>query len=88
VFYLAVVLEKGQVVDCSLDPENEAELVVQFQRYRPNGVFDPRPFDTDVETISHLTLVHGAQLAAQKGGDVIRLDSMNRRARQILVDRL
>jgi hypothetical protein len=27
VFYLAVVLEKAQIVDRGLDPENEAELV-------------------------------------------------------------
>jgi hypothetical protein len=54
VFYLAVVLEKGQIVDCSLDPENEPELVVQLDRNRPHGVFDSRSFDTYVETISHL----------------------------------
>ena len=30
-FYLAVVLEKGRIVDRGLDPENEAELVVQLE---------------------------------------------------------
>jgi hypothetical protein len=53
VFYLAVVLEKGQIVDCGLDPENEAELIVEFDRNRPHGMFDPRPFNADVEAITH-----------------------------------
>ena len=61
-FYLAVVLEKGQIVDRRLDPKNEAELVVQLDRNRPHGVFDPRSFDADVETVSHLAFVLRAQL--------------------------
>jgi len=30
VFYLAVVLEKGEIVDRGFDPENKSELVVQL----------------------------------------------------------
>lgn len=63
-FYLSVELEKGQIVDRSLDPKNEAELVVQLDGNRPHGVFDSR-----------------AELAAEKGGDVVRLQGMNRRIR-------
>src|SRR3954453_3071750 len=56
-FYFAVVLEKGQIVDGGLDPENEAELVVELDRNRPHGVFDPRPFNADVETVAYLAFV-------------------------------
>ncbi len=84
-FYLAVVLEKGQIVDCGLDPENEPELVVKFDRRRPHCVFDPRAFDADVETVSHFALELGAELASEESGDVVRLDGVNRRTRQIFV---
>jgi hypothetical protein len=47
-FYLTVVLEKGKIVDRGLDPEDEAELVVQLDRDRSPGMFDPRPSDTDI----------------------------------------
>jgi hypothetical protein len=30
-FYRAVVLEKGQIVDGGLDPEKETELVIELQ---------------------------------------------------------
>src|SRR5580704_4356726 len=87
-FYLSVLLEKGEIVDCGLDPEYEAELVIEFEGNRPHGVFDPRSFNTDVETISHFALVLPVQLAAEECGDVIRLDCMDRGTRQILIDRL
>ena len=87
-FYLAVVLEKGQIVDRGLDPEYEAELVVQLDGYRPHGVFDPRSFDADVETVAHLAFELRAQLAPEESGDVVRLDGMNRCARQVFIDRL
>ena len=64
--YLAVVLEKGQVVDRSLDPKDEAELVVELERDRPHGVFDPRAFDADVKAIAHLALELRYQFLAQK----------------------
>ena len=87
-FYFAVVLEKGQIVDVGLDPENEAELVVELDRNRPYGVFDPRPFNADVETVAYLAFVLRVELAPEKRGDVIRFDGMNRSARQIFIDRL
>ena len=87
-FYLAVVLEKVQIVDRSLDPENEAEFVVELDRNRPHGVFDPCPFDADIETVAHLTFELRAQLAPEESGDIVWLDGINRHARQIFVDRL
>ena len=51
-------------------------------------MFDPRPFDADVEAIAHLTFVLRAELAAEECGDVVRPNGVNRRARQVFVDRL
>ena len=34
-FYLAVVLEEGQVIDGSFDAQDEAELVVEFSETGP-----------------------------------------------------
>src|SRR5260370_10505798 len=62
VFYLAVVLEKGQIVDRCLDPENEAELDVQLDRNWPHGMLDPRTFAADAETIPHFALVLCAEI--------------------------
>jgi hypothetical protein len=82
------VLKKGQIVDRGLDPKNEAELVVELDRYRPHRVFDPRSFDADVETVAHLAFVLCVQFAARESGYVVRLHGMDRRARQVLIDRL
>jgi len=62
---LTVVLEKGQIVDRGLDPEDEAEFVVQLDRDRPHGMFDARPFDTDIETVPHSAFVLRGELAAE-----------------------
>jgi hypothetical protein len=57
VFYLAVVPEKGDVDNRGFDPQDQPELVVHLNRYRPHGVFDARPFDARIEPVSHLVLV-------------------------------
>ena len=86
-FYLAVVLEKGQVIDRGFDAQDEAELVVEFQRDRPHGVFDPRSFDAGVKAIAHLALELWHEFLAQEGGDVIGLDGVDCRAAEVLIDR-
>ena len=68
--------------------KNEAELVVQLDGDRPHGVFDPRPFDADVETVAHFALELRAELAPEESGNVVRLDGMDRRARQVSIDSL
>src|SRR5439155_18930616 len=65
-FYLAVVREKGDVVDGGLDPQDEAELVIHLQAHRPHGVFDSCPFDTQVEAVPQLVLIVPVQLLAQE----------------------
>ena len=87
-FYLAVVLEEGQIVDRGLDPQDQSELVVELQRNRSHGVFDPCALDADVETIAHFALVLDAESPSQKGGNVVGLHRMNRGAGQIPVDGL
>ena len=37
-FYLAVVLGKGQVADRGFDAQDAAKLVVELERNRPDGV--------------------------------------------------
>ena len=69
--------------------ENEAELVVEL--YRESGpivCLIRVPSIADVETIAQFAFVLRAQLAAEKSGEIIRLDGMNRGARQIFVDGL
>ncbi len=51
VLHLAVVLEKGQIVDRGLDPENEAELVVQQMGPAPWCCLIRVPFDADIGLI-------------------------------------
>src|SRR3954468_1110913 len=85
-FYLAVVLEKAQIIDRGLDPQNEAELVVQLNRNWSHRMLDPRSFDANVETVPHLAFEPGAELAAVKSCDVVGLDVVNIGSRQVLVD--
>ncbi len=49
-------------------------------------MFDPRAFDADVETVAHLALVAGVQLAAQERGDVVGLDGVDGRPGQVAVN--
>src|SRR5437764_12291884 len=85
-FYLAVVLEKAQIINRGLDPQNEAELVVQLNRNWSHRMLDPRPFDADVDTVPHFAFEPGAELAAEKRCDVVGLDGVTSGAREILVD--
>ena len=85
-FHLAVVPEEARIVNRGLDPQNEAELVIDFQRDWPPGVFDSRSFHPDMEAVAHLAFVLRAQFPPEKGGNVVRLHSMNRRPDEIVVD--
>src|SRR6516165_402211 len=85
-FYLAVVLEKGDIIDRGLDSQDQAKFVVQLDRNWSHGVFDPRPFDTDVEAVTHLVLVVAVQFLSQKSGNVVRFDAVHGGACQVLID--
>src|ERR1035437_3490344 len=86
-FYLAVVLEKGQIVDRCLDAQNEAELVVELQRHWAHGVFDPRALYAYVEAVAHLALILSVEFAAQESGNVFGLHGVDRRPAQVAVER-
>ncbi len=68
VFYLAVVLEKGDVHNRGFDPQDQPELVVHLNRHRPHGVFDAGPLKARIEPVPHLVLVVAVQFAAQESG--------------------
>src|ERR1017187_439001 len=68
-FYLAVVPEKGDIVDRGLDAEDQSELVVELQGHRSHGVFDPRSLDADVEPDNIATFL-GKKLVPQFQGEM------------------
>ncbi len=74
--------------DRRLDAQNQAELVVQFDRDGPHAVFDPRAFDADVESIPHFTLVVSRQFLSQEGGNMVWLHGVDGCAGKVCVDRL
>src|SRR5436309_1894657 len=87
-FYLTVVLEKGNVIGRRLDPQNQAELVVHLDGYRTHVMLDAGSLDPRVEVVAHLVLVIPSQLSAKKGRDVLRLHRVNRGSCQGLVNLL
>ena len=48
----------------------------------------PRAFDAHVVAVAHLVLVVAVQLLAQKRGDIIGFDGVNRRADQLPIETL
>ncbi len=66
-FYLAVVLEKGYIVDCGLDAQDKAEFVVHLYRHWPHFMFDPGAANPGVQIIAHFILIVLMKLTAQIG---------------------
>jgi hypothetical protein len=85
-FYLTVVFEKGDVVDCGLDTKDERKLVVHFDRNRSHGVFDTGAFNADIEAVTHFVLLVAVKLAAEERGDVVGLDGVNGGSGEIVVN--
>jgi hypothetical protein len=86
-FYLAVVLEKRDILRGGFDPQDVAKLVVHFEGDHL-GVPHPRALEAHVIAVAHLALVVAVQLLAQKRGDVVGLDRVNGGPNQIPVDGL
>src|SRR5438477_5081610 len=55
-FYLAVVLEKGDILDSSFNPKDVTELVIHLDRGHSHGVADASAFDPHVVAVSYLVL--------------------------------
>src|SRR6266576_1058485 len=72
-FHLAVVLEKGDVVDCRLNAEHAAVLVVHLDRGAGEAVFDAGPLDASGKLRTDLLGQLRADLTAEKAGDLLCL---------------
>jgi hypothetical protein len=88
VLHLAVVLEEGNVVDRSLDAQNETELIVHFDGERSHLMLDARAEPAFVEAITHLALVVAIQLAAEESGNICGFDHMSKGFQKMRVEGL
>src|ERR1700724_2268514 len=61
-FHLAMVLKEGDVVDCRLDAEHAAVLVVHLDRGTGEAVFDAGPLERGGKLKTHLLGTCGAEL--------------------------
>src|SRR6478736_10327900 len=84
---LAMVLKEGDVVDCRLDAEHAAVLVVHLDRGTGEAVFDAGPLDASGKLRTDLLGQLRADLTAEKAGDLLRLDAQHRLAGEMLVER-
>lgn len=86
-FHPSVVHKKGDLIRHRLDAKDFALLVVHFNGDLFHMMLDARPFNPGVIIRTHLSFKLIRQLSTQESGYVFRLDRMNRRADQLLVDR-
>jgi len=77
-FYLAVVLEKRNILDRGFDAQDVAELVVHFDGCHSHGVPHARALDAYVLAVAHLILVVAVVFLAWKCGDVVWFDRVVR----------
>ncbi len=89
VYNLAAVLEESDVVGGRLDTQDDPQLVVHLDRHPAHVVLDAgvEVLDAGVEIIADLGLHVPVQLLAQEGRHVARLDGVDGRAREDLVER-
>src|SRR3954471_679518 len=86
-FHLAVVLEEGHVVGGGFDAQDDAELVVHLDDALAEAMLDAGAFDAGGELIADLLGQLRGDLAAEEGGNLLRLDAEHRLAGQLLVER-
>ena len=86
-FHLAAVFEESDVVGGRLDAQDEPQLVVHLDRHPTHMVLDAGALDAGVKVVADLGLHVSSELMAQERRHVVRLDSVDRRARQDLVQR-
>src|SRR4051812_18725474 len=77
----------GDVVDCRLDAEHAAVLVVHLDRGTGEAVFDAGPLDASGKLRTDLLGQLRADLTAEKAGDLLRLDAQYRLAGEMFVER-
>src|SRR5262249_62409831 len=76
-FYLAVVLESGDVVGGGLDAQDEAEFVVNLNRGFAETMLDAGALDPGCELTADLLGELGGDLVAQEGGHVFGFDGQD-----------
>jgi len=86
VFYLAVVLEKGNVIYSGFNAQDEGEFVVHLDGNGSHGVFDAGSLDARVEIVADLILVVFLKLSAEESGNVFRLDGVDGGTGQMAVN--
>ena len=72
-FYLAVVLESGDVVGGGLDAQDEGKFVVDLDRGFGKAMLDAGALDPGCELTADLLGELGSDLVSEEGGDVVRL---------------
>ena len=86
-FYLAVVLESGDVVGGGLDAQDEAEFVVDLDRGFAKTMLDAGALDPGCELTADLLGELGGALVAQEGGHVFGFDGQDGLPGKLFIDR-
>src|SRR5579885_2474329 len=86
-FHLAVVLEKGHVVDGGLDAQHEADLVVHLHLRLSQAMLDAGALDAGLQARAELLRQLWSDLLAEEGGHLVSLDGQHRLARELLIER-
>jgi len=86
VFHPAVVFKKGYVIDRCFDTQHKTVFVVHFDGHRSHVMFNACSLDTGAEVVAHFILITAMKTSAQKGCDIVGLDSMYGRSDQFIVD--
>src|SRR3954453_2657206 len=76
-FHLAVVLKSGDVVGGGLDPQDEAEFVVDLDRGLTETMLEAGALDPRRELAADLLGELGSDLVAEEGGDVFGFDGQD-----------
>src|SRR5499427_8607572 len=86
-FYLAVVLESGDVVGGGLDAQDEAEFVVNLNRGFAETMLDAGALDPGCELTADLLGELGGDLVAQEGGHVFGFDGQDGLSGKLFIER-
>jgi hypothetical protein len=85
-FHPAVVFKERDIIGHSLNPKNQAELVIHLDGYSAHPMFDTGSFDSRVEVIAHFILVAAVKFTAQECGDILGFNRVNSGADDFVVD--
>src|SRR5262249_53476783 len=86
-FYLAVVLESGDVVGGGLDAQDEAEFVVNLNRGFAETMLDAGALDPGCELTADLLGELEGDLVAQEGGHVFGFDGQDGLPGKLFIER-